>query len=317
MWATAYSSRKTSRRFRRKPRKRSAARPHWLKQVPQRHRPGRRPCRRARHPRIQHRAVGPPRHRGARIPDRAGRHRQAASPPSPMARNAPPRCATPNSAGRRTAVPSPSSPVVRNSNRPLALMLAAAHSLNFTAIAVPVGSHARRPVQGPGPMVSDMKKFLRSAAAVALLGIGLITPALAQSASEMAVRMQQLEEQVRMLMGQVEELNFEVEAVARAGGRQPSRARPSRCSRRPSRSRLRRRRPKAWRSKRCRRLPASSRWKPPNSLNNTEALIVAAGFRRGPWADHSGWHRQFRGQGEGRRLRRRGSGPALAAGAGR
>ena len=31
MWATAYSSRKTSRRFRRKPRRRSAARPHWLK----------------------------------------------------------------------------------------------------------------------------------------------------------------------------------------------------------------------------------------------------------------------------------------------
>ena len=51
-------------------------------------------------------------------------------------------------------------------------------------------------------MVSDMKKFLKIATAVALLGLGLVTPSFAQSASEMAVRMQQLEEQVRMLMGQ-------------------------------------------------------------------------------------------------------------------
>ena len=42
-----------------------------------------------------------------------------------------------------------------------------------------------------------MLKFVKtSVAALALLGVGLISPAMAQSASEMAVRMQQLEEQV-------------------------------------------------------------------------------------------------------------------------
>ena len=63
-------------------------------------------------------------------------------------------------------------------------------------------------------MVSDMFKYLKSAlAAVALVGLGLMPPAMAQSASEMAVRMSQLEEQVRGLMGQVEELSFEVKQL--------------------------------------------------------------------------------------------------------
>ncbi len=59
-----------------------------------------------------------------------------------------------------------------------------------------------------------MLKFVRSsAAAIAIVSVGLITPAMAQSASEMAVRMQLLEEQVRTLMGQVEELNYEVQQL--------------------------------------------------------------------------------------------------------
>ena len=63
-------------------------------------------------------------------------------------------------------------------------------------------------------MVSDMFKYLKSTvAAVALVGLGLMSPAMAQSASEMAVRMSQLEEQVRGLMGQIEELNFEVKQL--------------------------------------------------------------------------------------------------------
>ena len=165
-------------------------------------------------------------------------------------------------------------------------------------------------------MVSDMKKFLRSAAAVALLGLGLITPALAQSASEMAVRMQQLEEQVRMLMGQVEELNYEVKQLrAQAGGNQQGAVQPMQPPAQPKQVAEAPAEGVAVET-----LPPVAGVQPleaPDSLNNTEALIVAAGFRRGPWSDHSGWHRQFRGQGEGRRLRRRGSGPALAAGAGR
>ncbi len=41
----------------------------------------------------------------------------------------------------------------------------------------------------------------------------MLTPAMAQDAAEMAVRMQQLEEQVRQLSGQVEELSFEVKQL--------------------------------------------------------------------------------------------------------
>ncbi len=57
-----------------------------------------------------------------------------------------------------------------------------------------------------------------SVAFAALIGVGLISPAAAQSASEMAVRVQQLEEQVRQLIGQVEELSFEVKQLRSQGG---------------------------------------------------------------------------------------------------
>ncbi|WP_421694017.1 tol-pal system protein YbgF [Aestuariivirga sp.] len=64
-----------------------------------------------------------------------------------------------------------------------------------------------------------MLKFLKSSvAAAALIGVGLVTPAMAQSASEVAVRMQQLEEQVRQLTGQVEQLSFEVKQMRAQGG---------------------------------------------------------------------------------------------------
>lgn len=59
-----------------------------------------------------------------------------------------------------------------------------------------------------------MLKFVKSsAAAAALLAFTFLSPAMAQDAAEMAVRMQQLEEQVRTLMGQVEELSFEVKQL--------------------------------------------------------------------------------------------------------
>ncbi|WP_146256007.1 tol-pal system protein YbgF [Aestuariivirga litoralis] len=64
-----------------------------------------------------------------------------------------------------------------------------------------------------------MLKYVKSSvAAAALLGLGLMTPAMAQSASEMAVRMQQLEEQVRQLTGQVQELSFQVKQLKAQGG---------------------------------------------------------------------------------------------------
>jgi tol-pal system protein YbgF len=73
-----------------------------------------------------------------------------------------------------------------------------------------------RPVRFP---VSIMQKFLTSTATAAvLLGIGLVSPVMAQDASEMAVRMQQLEEQVRQLTGQVQELSFEVKQLRAQGG---------------------------------------------------------------------------------------------------
>jgi tol-pal system protein YbgF len=63
-------------------------------------------------------------------------------------------------------------------------------------------------------LVSSMLNIVKSSVAFAsLVGIGLMTPAMAQTASEMAVRMQQLEEQVRNLSGQVEELSFEVKKL--------------------------------------------------------------------------------------------------------
>ena len=55
-------------------------------------------------------------------------------------------------------------------------------------------------------------------AALALLAVGLMSPVAAQSASEIAVRMQQLEDQVRRLTGQVEELTFEVKQLRAQAG---------------------------------------------------------------------------------------------------
>jgi tol-pal system protein YbgF len=71
-------------------------------------------------------------------------------------------------------------------------------------------------------LVSKMLKIVKSVAFAALLGVGAMSPAMAQSASEMAVRMQQLEEQVRLLMGQVEELSFEVKQLKGQGGQSRS-----------------------------------------------------------------------------------------------
>jgi tol-pal system protein YbgF len=66
--------------------------------------------------------------------------------------------------------------------------------------------------------VQIMLKFVRSSVAVAaLMGAGLMSPAMAQSASEVAVRMQQLEERVRQLTGQVEELSFQVKQLQAQG----------------------------------------------------------------------------------------------------
>jgi len=66
--------------------------------------------------------------------------------------------------------------------------------------------------------VQIMLKFVKSSvAAAALMGVGLVSPAVAQSASEMAVRMQKLEEQVRQLTGQVQELSFEVKRLQAQG----------------------------------------------------------------------------------------------------
>ena len=58
-----------------------------------------------------------------------------------------------------------------------------------------------------------LRFVMTSVAASALIGAGLFSPAMAQSASEIAVRMQQLEEQVRLLTGQVQELSFEVKQL--------------------------------------------------------------------------------------------------------
>ena len=67
-------------------------------------------------------------------------------------------------------------------------------------------------------MVSDMLNSLRcSVAAVVLIGIlggaTLVSPAMAQSAAEISVRMSQMEDEMRQLMGQVEQLTYEVKQL--------------------------------------------------------------------------------------------------------
>jgi tol-pal system protein YbgF len=62
-------------------------------------------------------------------------------------------------------------------------------------------------------MVLDMLKYLRSSVVVAVLLGCLGTPVLAQSASELAVRMTQMEDQMRQLVGQVEDLTFQVKQL--------------------------------------------------------------------------------------------------------
>jgi tol-pal system protein YbgF len=72
-------------------------------------------------------------------------------------------------------------------------------------------------------LVQIMLKFIKTSfAALALIGAGLMSPAMAQSASEMAVRMQLLEEQVRLLTGQVQELSFEVKQLRAQAGAAPA-----------------------------------------------------------------------------------------------
>jgi tol-pal system protein YbgF len=58
-----------------------------------------------------------------------------------------------------------------------------------------------------------LKQLRSSAAGVVLLGIGLGLPAHAQSAGDNAVRLDQVEQQLRQLVGQVEELTFEVKQL--------------------------------------------------------------------------------------------------------
>jgi tol-pal system protein YbgF len=64
-----------------------------------------------------------------------------------------------------------------------------------------------------------MFKYLRSSVAVALVAGGmLVTPAQAQSAAEIAVRMSQLEDEIRQLTGQVEQLTYEVKQLRNQAG---------------------------------------------------------------------------------------------------
>jgi len=86
-------------------------------------------------------------------------------------------------------------------------------SLNFTAFAVQLPSMTA-PAGGRPKLVFDMLVYVRSTVmAVLLLGGAVFSPAFAQSASDMAVRMGQLEEQMRLLMGQVEELTYQVQQL--------------------------------------------------------------------------------------------------------
>lgn len=65
-----------------------------------------------------------------------------------------------------------------------------------------------------------------SVAALWLVTAGLVSPVLAQDASEMAVRLQMLEEQVRQLTGQVQELSFQLNQLRAQPAQQSGAAQP-------------------------------------------------------------------------------------------
>lgn len=68
-----------------------------------------------------------------------------------------------------------------------------------------------------------MLKYLKSTVAVAAIaGAVLLTPAQAQDASELALRMSQIEEQIRQLTGQVEQLTFEIKRIKSAKADAPA-----------------------------------------------------------------------------------------------
>lgn len=63
-------------------------------------------------------------------------------------------------------------------------------------------------------MVLDMLKSLRfSVAAAVVAGFAALSPAQAEDAAQLALRVSQMEEQMRMLVGQVEQLTFEVKQL--------------------------------------------------------------------------------------------------------
>jgi len=90
-------------------------------------------------------------------------------------------------------------------------------SLNFTAFAAHLRVHDAGN-RADEKMVSDMLNYLRTSVLAAMLMGGLASPSLAQSASELAVRVSQMEEQMRQLVGQVEELTFQVKQLRGQGG---------------------------------------------------------------------------------------------------
>ena len=72
-----------------------------------------------------------------------------------------------------------------------------------------------------------MLKILKSSVAIAALaGVGVMSPVMAQSASEMTVRVQMLEEQVRSLTGKVQELSYEVNQLKAQNGQKSGEAAP-------------------------------------------------------------------------------------------
>jgi len=67
-------------------------------------------------------------------------------------------------------------------------------------------------------MVPDMLKYLRTSLLAATVAGGIASPVWAQSASELAVRVSQMEEQMRQLVGQVEQLTFQVKQLSSQRG---------------------------------------------------------------------------------------------------
>ena len=176
----------------------------WLLALSEIHLPDRRPCGRARHPRIQLLALGPPRPERARLPRCPAASRATASAPCPTARSVRSRSATTSPAGRRTAARSPCSTQAPARNRKPQVGDGRPKPARKANRAPPQCRRGGAYVLSAICRSSDPHgnpNMLRRLIAIFALLTAFAAPALAQDAADAIVRLNRLEGQFRQISG--------------------------------------------------------------------------------------------------------------------